>query len=294
VRRTDHIHACLLAVVTLALATGTSLAFFPTNLRTTIVPLGGHSHERITTDALEALDSELFGVQSPSGSMRAANESIVDGNTHVDDDQSHSALHFDGENFVAGQGRILGLKEAVIASIQGNDAQGAREELGQALHSIQDFYAHSNWTNNNGGTNPDLGVDGHQLQNTLGTNDPAEVNGVLTTGLTSGYYHGEDRVPATRIGTAGRSTACRSWTSDSVSTVTATIRLSRRSSSSTRRRRAWPRKRRRSTSARLRTRSPRSSSVCYWERDRRSVSSSTPPTAWGRSSRRSGPPRPSW
>ena len=195
-RRTDHIHACLLAVVTLALATGTSLAFFPTNLRTTIVPLGGHSHERITTDALEALDSELFGVQSPSGSMRAANESIVDGNTHVDDDQSHSALHFDGENFVAGQGRILGLKEAVIASIQGNDAQGAREELGQALHSIQDFYAHSNWTNNNGGTNPDLGVDGHQLQNTLGTNDPAEVNGVLTTGLTSGYYHGEDRVPA--------------------------------------------------------------------------------------------------
>lgn len=195
-RKTDHIHACLIAAVTLGLATGTSLAFFPTNFRTTIT-LGGHSHERITTDALEALDTELFGVQSPSGSMRAANESIVDGNIHVDDDQSHSALHFDGENFVAGQGRILGLKEAVIASIQGNDAQGAREELGQALHSIQDFYAHSNWTNNNGGTNPDLGVDGHQLQNTLGTNDPAEVNGVLTTGLTSGYYHGEDRVPAT-------------------------------------------------------------------------------------------------
>ena len=127
--------------------------------------------------------------------MRAANEAIVDGNIHVDDDQIHSALHFDGENFVAGQGRILGLKEIVVASIQQNDAQGARQELGQALHSIQDFYAHSNWTNNNSSLNPDLGVDGHQLQNTLGINDPAEVNFVLTTALTSGYYHGEDRVP---------------------------------------------------------------------------------------------------
>src|SRR2546422_952279 len=82
----------------------------------------------------------------PTDSMRAANEAIVDGNVHVDDDQLHSALHFDGENFFAGQGRLLGIKEIVIASIQQNDTQGARDELGQALHSIQDFYAHSNWT----------------------------------------------------------------------------------------------------------------------------------------------------
>jgi hypothetical protein len=186
--------ARLIAAVTIALTCRTALAFFPTNVRTAGT-LEGHSHERITTDALEALDTEFFGVQSPNGSMRAANEAIVDGNIHVDDDQLHSALHFDGENFVSGQARILGLKEAVIASMQENDAQGARQELGQALHSVQDFYAHSNWTNNNGAVNQDLGVDGHQLQNTLAINDPAEVNGVLTTGLTSGYYHGEDRVP---------------------------------------------------------------------------------------------------
>src|SRR5262249_25411032 len=86
-------------------------------------PLEGHSHARITRDALEALDAELFGVQTPTASMRSATEEIVNGNVHVDDDQMHSALHFDGENFVAGQGRILGLKEAVIASIQQNDAR---------------------------------------------------------------------------------------------------------------------------------------------------------------------------
>src|SRR5437764_856742 len=46
-------------------------------------------------------------------------------------------------------------------------------------------------------TNGRTGGDGHALLNTLGPADPAEVNGVLTTGLTSGYYHGEDRVPPT-------------------------------------------------------------------------------------------------
>jgi hypothetical protein len=173
-------------------------AFFPTNLRT-LGGIQGHSHEAITTDALVALDAELFGAAQPTDSMRAAIDAIVDGNVHVDDDQLHSALHFDGENFVAGQGRLLGIKEIVIASIQQNDTQGARNELGQALHSIQDFYAHSNWTNNNGSVNPDLGVTDHQLQNTLGINDPAEVNGQLTTLLTSGYYHGEDRSPPTSI-----------------------------------------------------------------------------------------------
>ena len=127
--------AGLIIAVVLALGPSTAEAFFPTNLRTGF-GLEGRSHERITTDALEALDAEVFMVSSPSASMRAANQAIADGNIHVDDDQLHSALHFDGENFVVGQGRILGLKEAVIASIQQNDAQGAREELGQALHSI--------------------------------------------------------------------------------------------------------------------------------------------------------------
>jgi len=175
-------------------------AFFPTNL-STLGGIQGHSHAQITRDALATLDGELFLVQAPSVTMLAANEAIAAGNVRVDDDQLHSALHFDGENFVAGQGRLLGLKQLVIASIQQDDAQGARQSLGEALHSIQDFYAHSNWTNGNGGLNADLGVDGHQLQNTLGINEPAEVNGVLTTALTSGYYHDEDRAPPTSIQT---------------------------------------------------------------------------------------------
>jgi hypothetical protein len=187
-----------IAALACGIVAGRAEAFFPTNYRT-LGGLQGHSHEAITTEALEALDADFFEAAQPTDSMRAANDAIVSGNVHVDDDQLHSALHFDGENFFAGQGRLVAIKTIVVASIQANDVQGARTELGQALHTLQDFYAHSNWTNNNGSVNPDLGVTGHQLQNTLGINDPAEVNGNLTTALTSGYYHGEDRQPPTSI-----------------------------------------------------------------------------------------------
>jgi von Willebrand factor A domain-containing protein 7 len=185
---------CVLAIATLAFGDGMAEAFIPTNFLSGGGSLG-HSHEEITTNALEALDSELLSAGSPSGSMRAANHAIADGNISVDDDQGHSALHFDGENFVGGQIRLLALKDAVVASLQENDAEGAREQLGEALHTIQDFYAHSNWTNNNSVVNPDLGVVGHLIGGTLGLLDPAEVDGVLTPLLTSGYYHDEDSIP---------------------------------------------------------------------------------------------------
>src|SRR5262249_4869824 len=54
---------------------------------------------------------------------------------------------------------------------------------------------HSNWTNNNTVVNPDLGVIGHLIGGTLGLLEPAEVDGVLTSLLTSGYYHAEDSMP---------------------------------------------------------------------------------------------------
>ena len=100
----------LLATAMLALRSRKADAFFPTNALT-FQGFEGRSHEKITTDALEALDGEFFGGQSPNGSMRAANQEIAEANIDVDDDQLHSSLHFDGENFAVGQGRLLGLKQ---------------------------------------------------------------------------------------------------------------------------------------------------------------------------------------
>ena len=244
-RRTDHIHACLLAAVTLALATGTSLAFFPTNLRTTIVPL-----EDTATRGSPPMRSRRSMPSSSACSRRAdrcgrrTRRSSTATSTSTTTSSTRRSTST-ARTSSPGRAVFWDSRRVVIASIQQNDAQGAREELGQALHSIQDFYAHSNWTNNNGGVNPDLGVDGSPApEHARASNDPAEVNGVLTTAAHQRLLprRGPRRRrlaarTATRTGTAAPSTACRSWTSASASTATATIPTSRRSRSSTRWRR---------------------------------------------------------
>jgi hypothetical protein len=74
----------------------------------------------------------------------------------------------------------------------------ARTDLGGALHTIQDFYSHSNWVELGHDTpSPDLGRPGHQLSR-LPASTPTCSGSVLTTSaLTSGYYPDKDRVAST-------------------------------------------------------------------------------------------------
>lgn len=55
--------------------------------------------------------------------------------------------HFTEEDFNASSQRLRNLKEAVVTTVIGTDPDGdaARRSLGTALHTVQDFYAHSNW-----------------------------------------------------------------------------------------------------------------------------------------------------
>ncbi|XP_063075245.1 von Willebrand factor A domain-containing protein 7-like [Engraulis encrasicolus] len=53
--------------------------------------------------------------------------------------------HFDNEKILGGRQRIkLGL-DAVKANIKQDNFDAARRSLGQTLHTLQDFYSHSNW-----------------------------------------------------------------------------------------------------------------------------------------------------
>src|SRR3989442_15009411 len=91
--------------------------------------------------------------------MNQAIQDIVDANARVDTDQFHSSRHFDGESFPEGQALITGELATIKTDLANNDTAGARFTLGQALHTIQDFYSHSNWVENNGASaNPSLGV----------------------------------------------------------------------------------------------------------------------------------------
>ena len=179
-------------------------AFFPTNVRTLGGALG-KSHEKITNEAITELDQEFFGNNKPTSTMEAAIKEIVRANEKVDDDQKTAAKHFDGESLPEGQGLILDLRESVIMALQKNDADGARTALGRALHTIQDFYSHTNWVElGNRLPHPGLGRPGNPLDRLARTTATCKdcisklfecndcTRNLITTGLTSGYYGGED------------------------------------------------------------------------------------------------------
>lgn len=182
-------------------------AFAPTN-GLAFVTFGSTSHMKMTEQAITELDAELFGITDLTKSMKKAIEQIAEANAAVDEDQFLSAKHFDGENFPGGQGFVLANRKLVVSTIKQGSAGSARFYLGQALHSIQDFYSHSNWIElGNGAPNGQLGVVGA----TIGGTAPLSVGtcvscsptfpglcpdcsaNVSTGLLTSGYYGGEDR-----------------------------------------------------------------------------------------------------
>jgi len=75
-------------------------------------------------------------------------------------------VHFDNEALPACSTRLINLREGVVKALVVGDAAPdgveARKLLGQALHTLQDFYAHSNWVELVGwgfrsGYNQDLG-----------------------------------------------------------------------------------------------------------------------------------------
>ena len=183
---------------------GNAEAFFPWNWRNELGG-GGESHQFITTQAVAAVDQELFSVSRPTKPMKKALDEIVNANGGVDDDQFHSKKHFDGENFADGQEWVLSQRQRVIEAIAAENAAGARAALGAALHSIQDFYSHSNWVDTgHNSPSPALGRPGQALApvaaesvNTCQDCIPHTIplcndctSNVLTNLLTSGYYGG--------------------------------------------------------------------------------------------------------
>lgn len=179
-------------------------AFFPTNLFT-VAGLEGRSHTSLTRQAIEELDNEFFGITDLTKPMKKAREQIADANAEVDSDQKTAAKHFDGESFPEGQSRLLTLRSEVVTKLNNNNAAGARESLGGALHTLQDFYAHSNWVEL-GNTSPHPGLGRPGTINRLAANIPTcqactgglppvvcvncDTN-LITNQLTSGWYTGE-------------------------------------------------------------------------------------------------------
>jgi len=59
--------------------------------------------------------------------------------------QAHPEYHFDDEKIVEGLERIAVLKDQIVERARTGRYVEARKKLGAALHTMQDFYSHTNW-----------------------------------------------------------------------------------------------------------------------------------------------------
>ena len=92
---------------------------------------------------------------------------IQDANAFTDIAESDRLeAHFDSEMIPEGNNRLLEKRGIVISHIGGGLYKEARREVGRALHTLQDFYSHSNWVEL-GNTQPwnVLGIPGRTLTN---------------------------------------------------------------------------------------------------------------------------------
>lgn len=150
-------------------------------------------HGQITVEVLNATQPVVDGQKLQFS--QAAIAQIVDANKTTDDIayQTQSALHFDGEDFYWGSKRLIDLRERVVKKITTtNFGPSARADLGGAMHTLQDFYAHSNWVElGNNSIKSDLG---RQIFTGAGStvatcpNDKGVLGGEGLKQLTSGYF----------------------------------------------------------------------------------------------------------
>jgi hypothetical protein len=130
------------------LPSGTTLAFKPVGtLRVTDNDI---THTDITEDAIKELivnDGIIPDINRIGRTSQKAIDNIKWANARTDlgGEYISDAGHFTGEAFAARQRRRQTHFQRVISALEGNNVADARENLGRALHALQDFYSHSNW-----------------------------------------------------------------------------------------------------------------------------------------------------
>ncbi|KAF3172372.1 hypothetical protein TWF788_009498 [Orbilia oligospora] len=199
-------------VVGLVLSAGSANAFIPSDLKT-LMGIHGTSHMEQTRMAIRQLWETWYGDIPgwvPTNKNVLAMEEIAEANALVDDDQENGELHFDGESFQPGQERLIKLSDQVVSLSSSGDYVAARKSIGMALHTLQDFYAHSSWVEalnqKNAGDRiyPGLGYPntmiyplGPKVKTCSNCRAQAAVfcgdcdGNIKSVDLTSGYYSGE-------------------------------------------------------------------------------------------------------
>ncbi len=151
-------------------------------------------HLEITQTVLRGI-SKAIGSHTYKFTDKAIQE-VMKANQNTDECiscQFHSEYHFDDEDFAGASQRLVTLKNQILSDLSGSSPNGkkAREHLGQAFHTLQDFYAHSTRVEL-GQSSYDslLGVSTFNGPGTAQTclNDGATLGGQGLSLVTSGYF----------------------------------------------------------------------------------------------------------
>jgi hypothetical protein len=142
-------------VVLFTIFTTLASAFLPGPLFLGITPWDTISHAKQTELEIHtflknhfSLDFGILDLSVPT-TIKNARNTIIAANEGVDSpkgsEKNYGPAHFDDEYFQAGQDHLMILRSQMIQYLQTGDVQNARTWLGRQLHTLQDFYAHSNW-----------------------------------------------------------------------------------------------------------------------------------------------------
>ncbi|KAL6110554.1 uncharacterized protein ACO6RY_19613 [Pungitius sinensis] len=129
--------------------TGTALLQKVTETCRAVAEAAGHEFNPTGSSAEELVQACLgpTATGDVSGAkFKSALQEIYTQNGLVDRNFVNSAPHhFNSEAFAEGRGLIIEGLVAINANIREENFQAARETLGRVLHTLQDFYSHSNW-----------------------------------------------------------------------------------------------------------------------------------------------------
>ncbi|MDR0761913.1 MAG: hypothetical protein LBF13_02550 [Campylobacteraceae bacterium] len=181
-----------------------------------IVP--GEYHEKMVAEALDKIYEE-YGYGSNgivyTNTMKTAVKTIAKANSQVDyDNRSGKAIwHCDGEQLTGCSNNVKEETVKGIGEILSDKTDNARNTIGGATHTLQDFYAHSNWAELYGSAASDEMGYGHISNVAEPDEDTCEYeyihpltppitacslmnsNNIITTKLTSGYFKGTSVIP---------------------------------------------------------------------------------------------------
>ena len=99
-----------------------------------------------TRSIYRAINIELDKLKIDKKRLVSAIESVAETNRRQDrKEMTNEAVHFDSETFDEGALLISRLFDATLSSVNMEDYTKAKESFGSLLHTVQDFYSHSNW-----------------------------------------------------------------------------------------------------------------------------------------------------